>query len=270
MILLLISLLIPGPFTARAQTPSELLAIDASAQAREVTRTQAAQGHFPADRDEVTYVNPRTTDTACGSPLTVDEKIAQQNLREFPEYMKAQGVNPAPYVAVLGYEILSAPTIASLKLALGTPWVTVNLPTIYAIRDASWALEKKHFPPKKFSRASDEADALRHFAFTTLLTLEFGKEKALIILNGHEVYERDLGSLMDYYNNERALELVVPHLEDIRAMKPLRQEQALMEIFREALRDQKLVVLRPRLGNTPPVSTDFYRWAHQFLRRKLD
>lgn len=211
-------------------------------------------------RSGLTYINERTTDEVCGRPLSIEEKVLQQQLRAHPDWMRRQGVR----------DIGNSDYLSSFQLlARRAPWALIWMNSLIKVRDAAWVLEDQIFPRSTYSRINDEADAFRHFYSTARLLIMLGRERTEQILYIHEISQRDLGTLMDLYNNQQALDILAPHTSTLRLKKSSDLDQIIYQLYLNSLENGALVVLSPVMSSTPKPNTQFYAWAHKRLREPL-
>lgn len=264
----LAALLLGLAVSARAQ--SFLRAEEFAAMTLENSANEMSAEEFDRLRPGTfTYINPRSTDRACGLPLSYEEKIAQQALKSESARMRAQGVRRAA-ILLYGHEIVTANERGVIRALVTRPRVLLNLTKILSVRDEAWALERKHFPHPQFTGANDEADAFRHFVFASLLSLRLGGDVASQVLQAHEWYQRDVDTVMDRFNNTASLAVTEENRAAWAAMEPFLLERAMVAQVKAMIASGSLAVLKPRLGGTPKPGTAFYAFAHKLLAQPLD
>ena len=222
---------------------------------------------MPAD-GRLRYVNPRSSATSCGIPLSIQEKMAQQGLRQHAERMRAQGIDESEF-RVLGLGLLSQQQRSMLMTLVRDPSIVSWIRRLFEIRENAWDLQAKYFDRARLNGIDDEADAFRHFVFMALIMIEAGERIAVIVSDGHELYDRTLGTLMDRYNDRVAIEILRPRIEKLRKLDGLDLEGALRDLALEHIQSGRLVVLRRKLEATPEPSAEFYRFAHDLLKTAL-
>ena len=215
------------------------------------------------------YINKRSDAASCGLSLGVQEKVRQQALKEFADQMRQQGIHEGD-LTILQKKILSAEWKSFLEMLILKPTLAIHTKLMFHLRDEAWRWQEEYYAfHKGFKGFDDEADAYRHFIFSVFLVLKLDLKTARYILDAHEWGQRDLGSMMDLYNNHVAVEMALKNLNEWRDLTWSELETELTRLAGEMIHEGRLVVIDPVLKDTPQPSAEFYAYGHQILQKPL-
>lgn len=110
---------------------------------------------------------------------------------------------------------------------------------VFINKEIAERVADKHFPDGNFN---DESDALRHFVWAGLLTIDLGEEKAKLYLDAHEQnpYQPNVEKEMDTKNNAAGIEAAIKLLGEKKATI----KNLTLEGLRK-LKSKSLIVIEP-------------------------
>lgn len=142
------------------------------------------------------------------------------------------------------------------------PWIALHKSELFEVKDRAVDLAQLTFGS---IAGDDEADAVKHYIGSFLLTLNYGERFAFDATNVHEKDYLTMASLMDRFNNAVARGDALA----FRARGETPTDDQILDLAMLALQQGRIVWLYSKHKGPVNRSREFERWSFFLLRSRL-